>query len=82
MIAIFKRIPRPVALWLAGMFLGSVGLFVFVNTLITRVFPTFAYQQPFTFADFFLVTPLCAIAFTLIIYGFRLFMSGYYSIKP
>ncbi|WP_345956895.1 hypothetical protein Q9323_25340 (plasmid) [Pseudomonas fulva] len=82
MIALFSRIPRPVALWLAGMSLGCFAVFLLVHTLITRAFPVFAYQQPLSFSDLFSSVVLCAIAFTLFNLGFRLLMVGYHSIKP
>lgn len=82
MIAPVKRIPRPVAFWLAGMSIGSFAAFVLVYTLVVTLIPIIAYQQPITFSDLFFGAALCALAFTLLTVAFRLSMAGYHSIKP
>ena len=82
MIATFKRIPRPVAFWLAGMSIGSVSAFVFVHILVSTFLPVVAYNQPILFLDLVLSFALCALAFTLADLAFRLYLAGYNSIPP
>lgn len=79
MMAILSRIPRPIALWLAGMFCGSVAFFMWVHTfaLVAKIT---IYSLPFTVFETCIAGLLCAIAFPLAAVGFRLFMAGYNSI--
>lgn len=82
MIRVFKRIPRPVALWLAGMSIGSVAAFIFVHNLVNALLPIFAYQQLPPFPDFFWNAVWFAFAVVLFDVAVRLYMSGYRSIQP
>jgi hypothetical protein len=82
MIRALKRIPRPVALWLAGMSIGSVAAFIFVHNLVNAFLPIFAYHQLPPFPDFCSSVAWCAFAVVLAHVAIRLYMSGYRSIQP
>lgn len=81
MIALFSRIPRPVAFWLAGFFCGSVALFMWAYTFALVVKITF-YSLPSTLFETSLAGAVCALAFPLFGLGFRFYVAGYNSIKP